>query len=785
MTRSSLIWIGVAALIAPNAIARTTPATPTRTVAVSLAAEHPGPAVLVAVPWNEEQGRAAARRWSVNLPGTLTITLDASKSWQFAIEGEDRWAQAITLEAGGGLGSIALDVHRGGALSGRLWRDPDRPDSPITTLEMELRRPPRPSERGAVRPAGPLVDNLPLASISCPVREDRFTCRVPAMALDLRLSVPGRMPVYRWEIAVAPAETFDLGQVKLVEGASLSAWVDGQAEAPVAPVSVRLQPIADLSSVRTESIRERMAQRVDTATVDERGFFQIRGVRPGHYRLIAEQEGPRRAVVESVEIRAGTETALDAPVVLSAPVVLEIAIQPPLDMHQHPWAVRINRVTEQGGIDPNGDPPSMADLGGFWSRTGLWPGRYHVRVIDSQDGSWFADAITVASGQATKLIDIPVVAIEGSISVGDEPVTGRLVFGASQAVRVTFDIDDGRFAGNLPREGLWELDLTDVEPSGGTMGLSPVEVKKRPGASVAKLRIALPDTMIEGDIVDTEGQPVVPSGARLLLGEGKQQRYRGMIRADRDGHFRIRGFAPGPVAVMAESADQRASDSMELSIGEGGSAEVTLVVRENIKLRGRVLADGQPVLGATVEITIVDRSGQRGAGHRAVTNHLGAFQVSSHEGFAYDVVVSSPYHAVSIQRVDKARIESGADLAIAAVGGSLRIGMEGVSGTLPESAGFPTIRHRNGEVALGTLMGHARLSTVDHSLVLGHLEPGHYTLCQTVAGARRCLEGHLVAGGELALAPATGAVDNGGDHGAVVQKADARQKGTRDREDRR
>ena len=86
---------------------------------------------------------------------------------------------------------------------------------------------------------------------------------------------------------------------------------------------------------------------LDGARVDERGFFQIAGIKPGAYTLLARHPASAPTRADGLEIGADEELELES-LLLEEPARLEVEIYPRLSPFSRPWTLRLT--------DPDGDP---------------------------------------------------------------------------------------------------------------------------------------------------------------------------------------------------------------------------------------------------------------------------------------------------------------------------------------------------------------------------------------------------------------------------------------------
>lgn len=185
-----------------------------------------------------------------------------------------------------------------------------------------------------------------------------------------------------------------------------------------------------------------------------------------------------------------------------------------------------------------------------------------------------------------------------------EPLAASLSFGGrSGAVSIAAESDaEGRFTAQLAREGEWDVDVVASEPK-IFRRLRKVPVSREPGTSRAWVEIELADTVLEGEVVDEAGTAVPEAAVLVLVFPAVEMPS--TVRTDENGHFELRGFEPGAFRLEARAKGkfgQRTSETVEVHIDEEKSrAEVKLVVRDVLEIRGRVVGSGgSGVPGASI-----------------------------------------------------------------------------------------------------------------------------------------------------------------------------------------
>jgi hypothetical protein len=689
------------------------------------------------------------------VPGEVGIDLAPGILWRLETEAPDLWSEPRWLypKAGEEAAPVALTLFPTVPVSGALAL----PQSEALPQTLEIRFEPSPEQTGKIRP--------PRASVTCPVREQRFQCKLPASVLDLRLRVEGFVPVYKWDVTLAPGPARDLGLVSLVRGSSVSGWVRRDGDKPAsAECKVELAPRAFGIPGNPAARQGLQAMKLETR-VNARGFFQIVGPEPGTYVLSAAEPGLARASVAPVEVRPGLETALINPLLLMQPAKLTVGLLPPLDPWAKPWYVHVQRYEKEArGAAEFERGPASKD--GLWERTGLAPGSYLLMVQGDGDSRWLAREIEVQPGDHRIDVEIPVVQVEGRVTQGDEPLQATLWFGGLHGQRrIRFDANErGELEGVLPSPGLWEVDLV---ADGLRLRLPPVEVVLLPASSRAKVEIRVVDTRFRGEVVDEDGKPI--EGAEVQA--TPFGRKPSTVRTDAEGHFEIRGIQPGKVVVEASKGGDRTSGWVNATVVEGDDSPwLRLVVKRVRTVQGRVFSAQGPVVGARVEIrTDLLREGAATV-VQEVSGPAGEFSVTlPGDAQLLNVAVEAPGHAI---RFFRTAVPPGEvlEIPVEPVGGTLILDLGEATPELVAQAGTGLLVHGGTFVLFRKLQEWARLGRSDgrsaHQLIVPNLEPGDYMLCTGVnphtaaqnGGATGCTQGRLGPLQELVLTlPSLGA----------------------------
>jgi hypothetical protein len=266
---------------------------------------------------------------------------------------------------------------------------------------------------------------------------------------------------------------------------------------------------------------------------------------------------------------------------------LRVFVIPPFDPHGRPWRVELDHRV------------STASVTGEWSVRQLPAGRYDLRVLASDQNEWHRETVEIADDVSMNVVVAPRI-VHGVLTRAGKGVSAHVELANEQSA-ITFDTDDeGRFTGAVPLSSPeWTATVQSDSPP-IRCKLEHLRPSKRSDSSDADLMIHLPNTAINGTVVDEDGAPV--AALVNICGAGAIQQ----VRAGDDGSFFVAGLPAGHYGLQA-SAFLKESDPFELSVTDDTVADaVKLVVQDVEKIHGRVISDFGPVSGTIVVVTPTD-----------------------------------------------------------------------------------------------------------------------------------------------------------------------------------
>lgn len=664
-----------------------------------------------------------------SFPGEQVFDLPESVSWEIAVRVDGYWAAPAVLPAGTREAAVRMRLLPTGTLQARLV--PAAGEEIPSSLALRFQSaPPRPGAAEAFE-----------GTVSCPVEPGGLLrCEAPAGRLDLRLRSDAHVPVYLWGVEVRGGRTTEAGELRLQRGASVSGWAKTEGDGLLS-AECRVELAADTSGAPTNlRIEERLQRAAQEVRPNEQGFFQLAGVAPGRYTLKVSQPGFATVSVSGIEVREGLEAQILDPIVLARPVTFALALDPGVEPYGELWKVRL--VRRSSPADPPGDTfQARATPEGTCSIPNVPAGTYELSVLGADNSIWHSEMLEVAAGRLPHMVQIPVLRLDGLVTRGGEPLASTIWLGRNGR-RLRFDSDgEGRFQGLLPEEGAWTVALTSTE-EGWRVSLAAIDVQVPDGKSTARVEIAVPDTTLEGEVVDEAGRPVFAA----LVSAFSSTRTDSRVRTDREGKFAIHGLPAGPVTLSAVETD-RESGWVQTALMEGeGAPRLRLVVRRWTKARGRVLSPSGGLPGVTLLAWPASQPASRVT--TAMSGPGGDFELELPEGeSALQVLVLPPGFAFRIAAV---RLDPGrpVEIAVEPHGGTL---------ILEGAAAEPLLVHEGIVVPLQPLRDWARMQGAPSSdpgrLVIPNVAGGAYNLCKgrVEASAAACSTGVLSPLGELVL----------------------------------
>lgn len=407
------------------------------------------------------------------------------------------------------------------------------------------------------------------------------------------------------------------------------------------------------------------------AETDPQGNFEISGLEPGQYSLIARSDGYRQFVKSRVEVAANESSEFN--VVLAEGFRIEGVVLTPEgrpaagaevvaaggDFIVGEGSMTISLSLGSGSAD-TGSIKTIADARGRFVLEGLGSGNQTLRA--SHD-DWAPGRLTeVASGSSGVEIQLK----EGATVLGvvvdpdGQPVAGAKIGGAAlRAESTPKGVSDERGRFRLERVPAGTLFL-HVQAE-GYPGTYVRDVRVADGEVLTDLEIML-DSGIEvtGQVVDGAGNPV--AGAQVRISSLNQFMIAAPVvtTTDEEGRYRVPGLrADTPYQGTATHQGYLSGTIEEFESETNRDLGVTTLT-EGALVRGRVLDEnGNPIAGAQISATehredmpgldmIVGLEGlgiRTNSAHTTKTNEDGNFSLSGVKSGDYQIRATATGYA--------------------------------------------------------------------------------------------------------------------------------------------
>jgi hypothetical protein len=542
-------------------------------------------------------------------------------------------------------------------------------------------------------------------AITCPMAGNgSFHCTAPEGRFDVRVTMPGFTPVYRWDVELKPP-AINLGQIVAQRGSSVAGWIVlGGNRDPIADATVELLDPSDPPVVR------------QTTHTTARGFFQFLQMDPGKYGIRAKAKGMSTVYVANVVVRESAETLLEKPITLSPPAKLAVSITPHMKAPQKPWRIDLSRripLTTYSRIVSQ----TTADAAGNADFDELQTGSYIVTVHDAVGTVFARETVEIDEKPPPLFIQIAAVPFRGRLSTGTTGIKARIAFSTSHGESLTVQSNEsGDFAGLLPAEGKWRVEAT--MPSQQQLNFRPVEVRRRDTEEFARVDLELPPGRIEGRVIDEKGDGV-KTGVRLTR-KGFDETA---TLSDDDGHFSLLGVDTGQVVLDAGSTEMD-SGAVAVSVSED-TPPVTLTLHKTRKFKGWITTpSGFPVAAATVWFWW-----EGGLQGQIMSNPSGLFEFSfPPTATSIDLLIVAPDVPVKMLRLAAPTSDERIHFTTSATPGRLLIRMP------PNTPPLPTVSSGGVTASLMLIVkpstiGGMRPPGFTSEGMMIDVDPGRYTVC--------------------------------------------------------
>jgi large repetitive protein len=339
-------------------------------------------------------------------------------------------------------------------------------------------------------------------------------------------------------------------------------------------------------------------------SVDDRGAFELNGLRPGRYDIVARAPGFAPAVAAEVAIDERSEARVDLVLRPGAHVVGRL-----VDANERPVTGRV----DVGELDGRPTPPLLK---GPLAATAGADGRFAIDAVPIGTHALGVDA----PGFARERVDVAVGAGVGQVDVGDVrldagiAIRGRVRSKAGEpladaSVR-TIEIRQGQ--GREHIEERTQADgtfvLAGLEPGAHRLfaeaaGFAIVEQTAEAGGEPVEFVLS-PAGTISGRVVDGRQRPVDSfhvSGETAEGGRRLRMPFANETESE-DGRFTIANVSAGTYVLTVSAPDHGPAVVSGVTVAEGATLDVgTVQLPAGVVVRGTVVdPSGAAVAGATV-----------------------------------------------------------------------------------------------------------------------------------------------------------------------------------------
>jgi protocatechuate 3,4-dioxygenase beta subunit len=427
--------------------------------------------------------------------------------------------------------------------------------------------------------------------------------------------------------------------IYLFPGATLSGTVWGPGDLRVAGAVVRAEP--DLPGYRTAP---------PPAVSDVQGRYEIGGLSPGTYRLVARHKDFAPDVIGGVTVERGADAQTDISLEKGTTVIGRLVSGP-----EQTVAGRVSMQEMDG-------QPALRDV----MRAEAGPdGRFRLEMVPA--GTHVIGVI--APGYAPKRVDVHVrpgardvdvgdvemetgLTIRGRVRDGRGPIAGAKVYALPPRPMPTrafeaFSETDGSFVIAGLEPGVYRLGARAPGYSG---------TDKRADAGADKVDILLAaGGGVSGTVLDEAGRPVewFRVSASIVRSEGVQPGVimtgsPGRIGNGTDGHFVLEDLAEGSYVVEAGASGRSSGHVSDVKVTAGSTTDAgTIRLSRGGTVRGTVVdTSGAAVPGVVITVGGPGRNYTSfGESPQGVSDPLGAFEITGVPAGTVELVAAHPSYS--------------------------------------------------------------------------------------------------------------------------------------------
>jgi protocatechuate 3,4-dioxygenase beta subunit len=424
-------------------------------------------------------------------------------------------------------------------------------------------------------------------------------------ALSVRL--PRSATLVSERVEIASGEELVLPAVVPDRGLAISGRVlDAETLQPVPGAQVSCEP-----GTPTVFRAPHVVENVPSVLTDTDGVFLLEGLDPGTCRAIVRAAGFATWRLDGVEPDEIGFDIGDVEVDAGMTVVGRV-----YDRMDRPITGAVVEITEAAAYAYFAEATVRTDHDGYFRAERLPVGRWKLSATHGQE-----TARETVEGEAWETVEVDLmlggISVEGEVWLGDERAAGGTLILTTEGAqapgvvvmmqRVTadrqfFGIDqqplqfmvsgDGRFAGSGLSPGRYYASYT---PAGGASA-AITKILDVPHVESFQCAIQYSDAVVEGFVIDTDGQPVAGASVLASAGDGIQD---ATAFTDADGRFSVQGLEPGRLVLTANHTDFAPSEPSEFELRTGS-------------VEGPVILELLPHDGANIMLSVNTVAGSAG-----------------------------------------------------------------------------------------------------------------------------------------------------------------------------
>lgn len=433
---------------------------------------------------------------------------------------------------------------------------------------------------------GPTRERFHFTPAATVLQEGLVRFPLPMEKVDLRLSVEGLAPWYRW--GLEPRQDQPPLDAQMVRGSSIAGFLrDGDSGGSLAGASLVAEPMAGPAVVSDEG---REAIRRHETESKASGFFQIRGLPPGQFVLTVVAEGYAWKRIGPIPLEKASETVLGE-VELRRLQEVQVEVKPPMGPGSTPWTVKV-----ESAVGAHPKRQITLDELGMGILELVAPAEVDV-TLGVADDILHAERVDL-SVEPGIFLELTLVPVEGHLTLEGDPIPGRVFLSTGGRDRSeTVADEEGRFHSWLrePPDGL----VVDVRADSGA--IQRTLVMPAPQLSpdgVLHLEVELTDRWIAGAVFHADGRPAVDAFVEIIH-ETDPLFAPVLLFTDDSGSFVTRGLPRGRFYIEAtfedrefaslegvEATREPSGEAMEMKLSPGRPVDGFLTDAEGDRLSG-------------------------------------------------------------------------------------------------------------------------------------------------------------------------------------------------------